>query len=335
MKKRRIFVMASFKEFFNTASPGSNGEFLAKVMEKAKKEQCRTESWLSTEAATVVTPRLTGKRSSLWWMTSAMAAAWILIVGAVVAFNALQPEVAEHHDPNMADRLTSIITNANSPDIVTAQAGVTSEPFPRVDLTAPAETGADTPNTNTPAQSAANIPAATTSEAVIAAPLANTDTPANTNAPTSDWIPPICTSIIPAHIQLGMDSPAEDLVPEFKVFTNQAGVYAAAVNYGITNKSLRELIESGEIPGDTTHLNLTGNQISDISPLKQLANLEVLILSSNLVADISALSQITTLQYLLIDRNPIRDFAPLDSLTNLVFWVKSNEISELVEIKRQ
>ena len=64
-------------------------------------------------------------------------------------------------------------------------------------------------------------------------------------------------------------------------------------------------------------LYLSVNEISDISPLSGLTNLVVLALNSNQIYDISSLSALTNLEYLALDRNYITDIAPLSSLSGL------------------
>jgi len=72
-----------------------------------------------------------------------------------------------------------------------------------------------------------------------------------------------------------------------------------------------------ELP-NLTRLSLSWNQISDISPLAELVNLEELWLHENDVEDISALAYLVNLTELRIPWNPrISDLSPLAGLTNL------------------
>jgi len=60
-------------------------------------------------------------------------------------------------------------------------------------------------------------------------------------------------------------------------------------------------------------LGLGGNQISDISSLAKLTNLENLYLYSNKISDISTLANLTNLQWLGLYHNQISDISPLVS----------------------
>jgi Leucine-rich repeat (LRR) protein len=84
---------------------------------------------------------------------------------------------------------------------------------------------------------------------------------------------------------------------------------------------------------DLTHLWLTGNQISDLSPLSGLTNLRELYLSNNQISDLTPLSGLTNLRILSLGRNQISDLAPLSGLTNLTnLWLDSNQISDLTPL---
>lgn len=78
------------------------------------------------------------------------------------------------------------------------------------------------------------------------------------------------------------------------------------------------------------HLALANNQITDISPLAGLSNLQVLLLGSNQVTDIPPLSALTNLRYLWLDNNQISDISPLAGPGNLQMLVLGrNRISDL------
>ncbi|MEO1375449.1 MAG: leucine-rich repeat domain-containing protein [Cyanobacteria bacterium J06635_10] len=64
-------------------------------------------------------------------------------------------------------------------------------------------------------------------------------------------------------------------------------------------------------------LTLSGNQISDLSPLKGLTNLMTLILKDNQIRDLSPLKGLTNLISLNLWDNQISDLSPLKGLTNL------------------
>ena len=66
-----------------------------------------------------------------------------------------------------------------------------------------------------------------------------------------------------------------------------------------------------------TELGLSGNQISNISPLAGLTNLTTLGLAGNQISDISSLSGLTNLSTLSLSGNQLSDISPLSGLTNL------------------
>ncbi len=67
-------------------------------------------------------------------------------------------------------------------------------------------------------------------------------------------------------------------------------------------------------------LELRGNRISDVSPLKNLTNLTKLRLGTNhKISDVSPLKNLTNLTFLDIDSNQISDVSPLKNLTNLTW----------------
>jgi internalin A len=59
------------------------------------------------------------------------------------------------------------------------------------------------------------------------------------------------------------------------------------------------------------------NQIRDVTPLAELAQLEQLTLSDNQIHDITPLAELTQLTELRLDQNQIRDIAPLFKLMQL------------------
>jgi hypothetical protein len=101
----------------------------------------------------------------------------------------------------------------------------------------------------------------------------------------------------------------------------------------ITDEQLRQMVESGEIPADITHLWLSDNKITDISPLSALTNLEMVWLSKNQITDITALSGLENLRHVDLDNNQVADLSPLSVLTNLdSLWLNSNQIADLAPL---
>ncbi len=83
-------------------------------------------------------------------------------------------------------------------------------------------------------------------------------------------------------------------------------------------------------------LYLWSNQISDVSPLANLENLQALGLPGNQISDVSPLAKLTNLRELSLDGNPISDISPLTDLVNLselsLFDVPISDISLLAEM---
>ena len=88
---------------------------------------------------------------------------------------------------------------------------------------------------------------------------------------------------------------------------------------------------------DLTNLNtlyLDGNQISDISALKDLTNLNTLDLRNNQISDISTLEDLTNLNTLDLSDNQISDISALKDLTNLnTLDLSNNQISDISALK--
>ena len=86
---------------------------------------------------------------------------------------------------------------------------------------------------------------------------------------------------------------------------------------GITDRQLAEMVESGEIPANVTHLKLQNNKISHIAPLSVLSDLRQLSIWGNEVNSLTALSGLTNLHAFWAGGNQISDLTPLAGLTNL------------------
>ena len=77
-----------------------------------------------------------------------------------------------------------------------------------------------------------------------------------------------------------------------------------------------------------------GNQVSDLSPIAGLTNLQYLFLDSNQVSDLSPLAGLINLRELLINRNPISDLSPLRGLTNLQkLWMEDTLVSDFSPLR--
>ena len=85
-----------------------------------------------------------------------------------------------------------------------------------------------------------------------------------------------------------------------------------------------------------THLDLSGNQISDISMIRDLPNLTILNLGGNQISDISPLKELMRLSELNLSWNQISDVSPLGNLLNFPklanLHLAYNQISDISPI---
>ena len=103
---------------------------------------------------------------------------------------------------------------------------------------------------------------------------------------------------------------------------------------GITSEVLAQMISTEEIPANVTHLDLIKNEITDISPLKNLTNLTVLSLGINQVNDLAPLSNLTSLRLLSLSNNNISDISPLSNLTGLrELYLTDNRINDISSLR--
>ena len=116
--------------------------------------------------------------------------------------------------------------------------------------------------------------------------------------------------------------------------TQNAAIEIDLEGSGITDEILAAMIASGEIPLNTTDLNLNKNNISDITPLQSLTGLKYLTLNENQISDITPLQSLTKLDTLSLFNNQIIDIYILQSLTELrVLSLFDNQISDITPLK--
>jgi Leucine-rich repeat (LRR) protein len=103
---------------------------------------------------------------------------------------------------------------------------------------------------------------------------------------------------------------------------------------GITDEILASMVSTGSIPQSVDSLVLSSNQISDISPLSSLTELNALSLSNNKISNLSQLQPLVKLSYLDLKDNSISDLSPMRPLTELTYLeLKDNNISDLTALK--
>jgi len=94
----------------------------------------------------------------------------------------------------------------------------------------------------------------------------------------------------------------------------------------LVNNDIKDLYKMTNL----TKLDLSWNQISDISALRNLTNLKELDLSCNLIEDISPLNNLTNLEILFLIENQISDITPLKNLNNL--WLLNLGIDDKIVV---
>ncbi|MCL1903825.1 MAG: leucine-rich repeat domain-containing protein [Oscillospiraceae bacterium] len=98
----------------------------------------------------------------------------------------------------------------------------------------------------------------------------------------------------------------------------------------ITDEILVQMVENGTIPKNTTYLDLYKNQISDISPLSQLTELDGVNLDRNRISDISPLSGLKKLENVTFEFNEVSDISALSGLSKLkVVGLTNNNITDI------
>ena len=77
-------------------------------------------------------------------------------------------------------------------------------------------------------------------------------------------------------------------------------------------------------------IKLNKNKISDLKPLKDLANLQSLDFADNTIKDISPLANLKGLQYIELTNNQIEKLEPLSGLTSLTsLYLGGNAIKDI------
>ncbi len=80
-------------------------------------------------------------------------------------------------------------------------------------------------------------------------------------------------------------------------------------------------------------LDLEGNEIADLAPIKDLSNIQTLTLAKNKITDLKPIEGLTKLQYLHLAENEIADLTPLAKLENMrSLYLSGNKIKELKPI---
>jgi hypothetical protein len=148
-----------------------------------------------------------------------------------------------------------------------------------------------------------------------------------TQQPTTTTTPPVTT-----------EPPTTSTPPDT---TTEAAVSRDYSHQNITSEILAEMVSDGRIPRNVTSLNLSNNQIRDISPLSKLSDLVELNISHNRISDLTPLSELRLLGGAIgwmnfnldFSHNQIRDLSPLRS--NMIwrnFNLSNNQINDLTPL---
>ncbi len=87
--------------------------------------------------------------------------------------------------------------------------------------------------------------------------------------------------------------------------------------------------------GHLKNLDLSNNQISDVTALSNLQNLTYLDLFNNQISDITALGKIQNLTHLYLNNNQISDITALSTLKNLTnLFLNNNQISDITALSK-
>ena len=77
-------------------------------------------------------------------------------------------------------------------------------------------------------------------------------------------------------------------------------------------------------------LDLEGNQITDLSPIKDLKMIQTINLKKNKIKDIKPLAGLTALQYIQLENNQVSDLKPLMKMKNLrSLYLSYNKITDM------
>lgn len=139
---------------------------------------------------------------------------------------------------------------------------------------------------------------------------------------------------------LNDDELAELMRIEYPADTSAIGVVTGTT---VPEDLIREAIarELGKKPGDLTDadltkiraLDLTGQEVTDLTPLADLAKLEHLWLGETQVSDLAPLANLTNLQELTLRRTQVSDLTPLAKLAKLeALWLKDTQVSDLTPL---
>lgn len=135
------------------------------------------------------------------------------------------------------------------------------------------------------------------------------------------------------HKKQSEELPDEDMPYQIEIGGQM--VWSNATELELINCGISDLTPLKEL-ANLTSLNLNGNKITDVSPLESLTNLSILHLNENKVSDLMPLQSLTNLTILNLNSNQLSDsdIIPLQSLVNLrILNLRWNQISDLTPLQ--
>ena len=98
-------------------------------------------------------------------------------------------------------------------------------------------------------------------------------------------------------------------------------------------KWLRGLV-GDEFFQEIVTVHVTSTQVTDLTPLENLTELESLLLSDTQVTDLTPLATLTNLNWVYINKTPVTDLTPLTSLTNLAWLgLHDTQVTDLTPLE--
>ena len=77
-------------------------------------------------------------------------------------------------------------------------------------------------------------------------------------------------------------------------------------------------------------IDIPGNEVKDLGPIKDLERVQFLDVSNNQIEDITPLASMKALQYVELSGNKVKDVTPLKGLTNMAaLYLSTNEIEDI------
>jgi hypothetical protein len=303
---------STYNDFFNTTPPTSDEDFEAEIMARARK---------SREGALTQSREMQVRTPVRWQFTKlAAVAAVVLAIGTVAMLRAFAP------DPTSLSTLVPPVAGDESDS--TDVSGSSDD-----SLEAP-----ESPEPQEPPESTAPTGSTWLADVTYYAPDAP-DLPADSAATNSTYDTMPTPPDAPTHsTHSNYDTPPPQF-PEVRLdvfdcaITGDLSVVVASGSLPITNAILAELVESGQIPHSVERLNLSGNQISDLTPVGKLTSLRFLWLSDNPITDLRPLNTLEHLEELILVNTGVTSLTGLEGLTNLGLLRAGGELTDITALR--